>query len=650
MLARLVRNSVLLVSLCAPGLATDGGVQQAYIKASNTDPNDEFGGAIAISGDTAVVGARLEASSAHGVNGDQSSNGSPDSGAVYVFERSGSSWSQQAYIKAPNPNSGDEFGFAVALSGDTLVVGAPREGSNSPGVNGSWNNLAPNSGAAYVYVRNGSNWNLQAYLKASNTESNDQFGTSVVMSGDTVVVGTIREQGGSCGVNGDDSDNSKHWSGAAYVFVRSGTTWSQEAYLKASNCEAFDYFGWSLAIQDDTLLVGAVQESSAAAGVNGDESNNDAAHAGAAYVFTRTGTTWSQEAYLKASNPEAYDSFGNSLDVYGDRAVIGAPHEASGATGVDGDQSDNSENWAGAAYVFDRTGTSWTQQAYLKASNTGSMDSFGASVALDGDRLVAGASFEASNATGIDGDESSNGADRSGAAYAFEWSGTSWSQQAYIKASNTDPHDFFGRGVVLLGDTLLVGASEENGAATGVNGDQGNGAANAGAVYAFDLDPAEAGDPICFGDPGSGTPCPCDNDNDGSTPGSGCDNGVFASGGQLRGYFEASVSNDTLQLVATHLEPNNSGLFFQADNDLSPGTPMGDGLRCVGGGVVRIQTRMADAVGSSHTTRSISQKAGVLPGDTKYYQVWYRTNALPPCGYGVNDFNTTNGYRIVWLP
>jgi hypothetical protein len=158
----------------------------------------------------------------------------------------------------------------------------------------------------------------------------------------------------------------------------------------------------------------------------------------------------------------------------------------------------------------------------------------------------------------------------------------------------------------------------------------------------------------CFGDPGSGTPCPCSNDNDGSVPGSGCDNGVFASGAKLSGSGLASLSDDTLVLSASHLEPNNSGLYFQANNNLDPGNPWGDGLQCAGGGLRRLGVRFADATGNSDTSSwsiSISQKAGnIMVGDLMRYQCWYRTTVNPPCGSGVNEFNSTNGYEVIWLP
>jgi hypothetical protein len=161
---------------------------------------------------------------------------------------------------------------------------------------------------------------------------------------------------------------------------------------------------------------------------------------------------------------------------------------------------------------------------------------------------------------------------------------------------------------------------------------------------------SEPGTGYCFGDPGSGTACPCSNDNDGSVPGSGCGNGVFASGAHLSGSGTASFGSDTLVLTTTHLEPNNAGLYFQADNDLSPGAVWGDGLRCAGGNLKRIQVRFADGTGTSSTTIGISAKVGnIVPGSIKRYQCWYRTTNNPPCGAGVNDFNASNGYEITWM-
>jgi hypothetical protein len=159
------------------------------------------------------------------------------------------------------------------------------------------------------------------------------------------------------------------------------------------------------------------------------------------------------------------------------------------------------------------------------------------------------------------------------------------------------------------------------------------------------------GTAYCFGDSGSGTPCPCNNDNDGSVPGSGCANGVFASGARLKGVGRASVSTDTLVLITTGLEPNNSGLYFQAENDLTPGQIWGDGLRCAGGQLKRLGVRLSDPTGRSDTSGyplPISVKAGnVTAGDTKRYQCWYRNLTGSPCG---SLFNSSNGYAVIWGP
>ncbi|WP_421800248.1 T9SS type A sorting domain-containing protein [Haliscomenobacter sp.] len=479
-----------------PLLIDPSFTQQAYLKASNTNAGDEFGYSVAISGETIVVGTYQESSNATGVNGDQSNNSAAAAGAAYVFVRSGSTWSQQAYLKASNTEAGDFFGYSVAISGETIVVGAHRDDSNATGVNGDQsNNSAFNAGAAYVFVRSGSTWSQQAYLKASNTEAGDIFGYSVAISGETIVVGANGESSNATGVNGDQSNNNAIYSGAAYVFVRSGVAWSQQAYLKASNTEANDGFGYSVAIAEETIVVGANAESSNATGINGDQSNNTAANAGAAYVFVRSGSIWSQQAYLKASNTNKGDWFSRSLAISGETIVVGAWFESSNAIGVNGNQSDNTAANAGAAYVFVRSGSTWSQQAYLKASNTDAEDYFGFSVAISGETIVVGAYQEASNAIGINGDQSNNNAIYSGAAYVFVRNGGSWSQQTYLKASNTGAFDKFGTSVAISEETIVVGAVHETSNATGINGDQSNNSAiGAGATYVFAVSPCT--DPV----------------------------------------------------------------------------------------------------------------------------------------------------------
>jgi CSLREA domain-containing protein len=396
--------------------------QQAYLKASNPDFDDRFGGAVAIAGDTVVVGAQFEDSQATGVDGSQGDNSANAAGAAYVFVRTGNVWTQQAYLKASNTDAGDQFGRHVALSGDTVVVGAPLEDSNATGVNSNdqANNDAMSAGAAYVFVRNGNNWAQQAYLKASNTDAVDVFANSVATSGDTVVVGADGEDSGATGVNGNQGDNSANAAGAAYVFVRAGHTWAQQAYLKASNTERVDSFGDSVAISADTVVIGASFEDSNGVGVNGNtQGNNDAMSAGAAYVFVRSGSTWTQQAYLKASNTDAFDQFGKRVAISGDLVAIGASGEDSNATGVNGNQGDNSVSFAGATYVFVRSGDIWIQQAYLKSSGTDVDDYFGDALALSGDSVLVGAPFEDSGAVGVNGNPANNDALNSGAAYVY---------------------------------------------------------------------------------------------------------------------------------------------------------------------------------------------------------------------------------------
>ncbi|MFO0828472.1 MAG: dockerin type I domain-containing protein [Phycisphaerales bacterium] len=432
--------------------------QQAFLAASNSDQDDYFGRSVAISGDTVVVGAHGEDSAATGVNGDQWNNAAGSSGAAYVFVRSGTTWSQQAYLKASNTGALDAFGFSVAVSGDTVVVGAYGEDSAATGVNGvQASNAASSSGAAYVFVRSGTTWSQQAYLKASNTEAGDSFGDSVAISGNTVVVGSPFEDSAATGVNGNQASNAAIDSGAAYVFVRNGTTWSQQAYLKASNTNALDRFG-DVAIAGDSIVVGASLEDSAATGVNGNQASNAAIDSGAAYVFVRSGTTWSQQAYLKPSNTNANDHFATSVAASGDTIVVGAPDEDSAATGVNGNQASNSASGSGAAYVFVRSGTTWNQQAYLKASNTDAGDGFGNSVAISGEGLVVGALYEDSAASGVSGDQTNNAAPQAGAAYSFVRFATTWSQAAYLKASSTAALDELGVSVAISDDTIVAGA------------------------------------------------------------------------------------------------------------------------------------------------------------------------------------------------
>lgn len=432
-----------------------------YFKASNTGAGDSFGYAIALSGDgnTLVAGAPFEDSAATGVDGDEAddcdgaqANCAEDSGAVYVFARDvdTGAWTRQAYLKASNTGAGDQFGYALELADDgaTLVVGAPAEDSDASGVfqvlphGAEDNDAAADSGAAYVFVRDVDDvWTQQAYVKASNTETADGFGTAVALAGDgdTLTAGAPLEDGdGSI-----ETDNSADGSGAAYVYARVGTVWSQEAYVKAATAAAVsdvvaeDNFGYAVALSGDgaTLAVGAPFEDSAAQSIDGDAADdcntivliNCVEDSGAAYVYVRGGAVWTPQAYVKATNTEVSDGFGQALRLTanGDMLAVGAVQEDSQTTGVGGEQADNVGTDSGAVYLFARAGADWSDLAYVKESTSGEGDNFGYALDLssDGTTLVASAPSEDSNATGVGGEvgdeQDDDSAEDAGAVYLF---------------------------------------------------------------------------------------------------------------------------------------------------------------------------------------------------------------------------------------
>lgn len=336
--------------------------QQAYIKPSNTGQaavgdgfaeGDQFGYSIALSadGNTLAVGAIGEDSNATGINGDQTNNAANQSGATYVFTRSGGAWSQQAYIKSSMTRPNVLFGYSIGISGngDTLAV-AEYDADRG-------------QGALYVLTRSAGAWSHQARIKAQNTENGDSLGYALAISddGNTIAAGAADEDCLIPGVNASPCDKdqpSDQSSGAAYVFVRTGDTWTQQVFLKSSNPGQEDWFGVRLAISGDgnTVAVAAPNEDSASKGINGKQDDNTAAESGAVYYFIRSGATWVQQAYVKSSNTKAGDEFGSSIALSGDgrTLLVGARGEDSGAKGINGNQADSSTRDAGAAYLFVR--------------------------------------------------------------------------------------------------------------------------------------------------------------------------------------------------------------------------------------------------------------------------------------------------------
>ena len=480
-------------------ITIDPLVQQAYLKASNTRPFAGFGVAVAIDGDTVVVGDDDETSNATGVNGDQSDASVGQAGAAYVFVRNGTTWSQQAYLKPINTQGGERFGHSVAISGDSIVVGAFWEGQLKQGVNPDPTIVfpypAPRSGAAYTFVRVAGAWFTEAYIKASNTKTtigiNDNFGNSVAISGDLMAIGAPNESSNAVGIDHDQTNTQQPLAGAVYLFKRTAGVWAQAAYVKGP-IKKSQQFGWSVAAFGSTVVVGAPLENSGSSGTAGDGTDTSATNAGAAYVYSSSGGVWGLQAYLKASNTEAQDQFGWTVAASGDTVAVGAVGEDGNATGINGDQTNNSISNAGAVYVFVRTGALWAQQAYVKASDPFANGQFGAALAVDGDTLVVGAPQQFSG---------------QGEGYVFTRGGTAWSQSALLFPSNHA--SFFSLGVAVSGSTIVAtGLDRSN--ATGVNGNQSDiTAPNSGAAYVFvpPLPPdvtinLQHADPFTLGQPG----------------------------------------------------------------------------------------------------------------------------------------------------
>jgi hypothetical protein len=297
------------------------------------------------------VGATGEDSAAIGVDGDKLSNAAADSGAVYIFARTGQAWSEQTYIKAWNTGATDMFGFSVALSdnGTTLAVAAPQEDSAQAGVqNGNAyveNGNVPEAGAAYIYVYATGSWTSQAYIKPEFVGfGGDYFAHPLSLSGDGNVL--------ACGAPGEDTVAAN--SGAVWMFRRTGTTWGQEGQLKASNAGDNDQFGATVAVSTSgSVMIGAPYEDSDATGLAGNQNDDSSADSGAVYAFGHTTSGWMQTTYGKASANDAGDQFGFTVAMSQDgttRAAT-ASFEDSTARGVDGDPLDNGAPDSGCAAV-----------------------------------------------------------------------------------------------------------------------------------------------------------------------------------------------------------------------------------------------------------------------------------------------------------
>lgn len=374
--------------------------------------NDNFGQAVTILDDTAVMGAPNDDTAA-GAN----------AGSVYVFKRAGSIWSLEGKLVAGDGAPSDSFGNAVAVSVDTVIVGAEKDGQT--GISGH--------GSAYIFVRSSGAWSQQAKLVASDLAANDNFGHSVALSGNSVLIGSVS----------DDLPGANN-AGSVYAFVRVGTSWSQQSKLTASDAQANDLFGQSVALEGDTALVGANTEDPASV-----------VNAGSAYVFVRSGTTWTQSQKLTDPTPGSGDNFGWSVSLSGDSALIGCYLDD--AAVFNGDE--------GSASVFIRNEGTWTFQAKLTASDASSLDKFGHSVSLSGDVALIGAPDDVTNVPG--------------SAYLFRRISGVWSQEAKWMSSDVilEENDW-GFTVALNNGTAVIGSPK----------DDADGGINAGSVSVYVYD------------------------------------------------------------------------------------------------------------------------------------------------------------------
>jgi len=403
----LILVPLVLASRSVPAFAQAlDGVEEAALVGSTPSNGDGFGGAIDYDGGTAVVGAR----------GDEWLG--VDTGTAEVFVRSGATWSSQQQISSSDGIVGDAFGWDVALQADRIVVGARGQGPTGA-----------SPGAAYVFERTGTTWTETARLTASDGVNNDHFGQTVALDGDTIAVA---------------SPDRNTAAGSVYVYVRSGTTWSEQARIDNPDPPDTQRFGWALSLSGDTLAVGEPR-------------GGDVSREGEVRVFVRSGTVWSEEARLLSGDPTAADLFGTSVSLVGDTLAVGVPED------------DEAEVDAGAVFVFARTGTVWTSEAKLFAEDARRDDQLGASVDLQGDRVAAGAPQTSSCGGG--GQPSCP----PGLAYVFERSGTTWEQVTRLNGSFASGSDDFGRSVGIEGDVVVVGAP---------------GDLTAGVTYGFELVPA----------------------------------------------------------------------------------------------------------------------------------------------------------------
>jgi len=528
---------------------------EQQLNASDAADTDVLGWCLDLDGDLFAAGA---------IGDDPACPLDPNcnSGSVYVFRRAGGVWSEEAKLANSDGAFGDQFGHDVAVSGDRVLVGAHLK----------------EAGAAYVYRFDGASWSEEQKLLGSGIQNQFHFGHSVALDGEVALVGTMRD------------DHQGFETGSAYVFEYDGASWVERAKLVAGDAAMGDRYGRSCDLDGDVVAIGAHLHDDLVAG----------ADAGAAYVYERddAGTpndpsddTWPEAAALRASDAIPGMVFGRSVDLSGDVLLVGAEFAQNGSA-VD----------TGAAYLFFRTGSGWTEVQKLVASDGLSQDRFGISVSLDGIYALVGA-------RGVDGN--------AGAVYVFTRTASGYIETGKLQGPNTASGDQLGHetGVQVSGTTAVIGARFNAAAVPG-----------GGTVYTYSLDDC-LGTAECAGDPNSAGP--------GAV--------IEASG------IEAVTVGD-FTLTATGGIPNKVGLFFYGPN--ANDVPLGNGRLCIGGGIARLNPAgFADGAGVA--VRAIdfgvapagSGPNAITPGSTWRFQYWYRDPAA-----GGAAFNLSNATAVTFLP
>ena len=571
-----------IILLSIPSFAQAPQVENALLTASDAAIDEFFGRSVSCFGDTILCGSPADGNTTHG-------------GATYVFVRRTTGWVEQARLVPSGIGILNSWGHSVSLWNETAAIGASSS---------DW---------VHVFERSGSSWSERTLLTPDpGLLGNQGFGNAVSIHANTILVGAI----------GDDTSGND--AGAAYVFVRSGTNWIQQAKLLRPGGSANQRFGWSVSLHGDTAVIAAPF----------------AQGTGTVDVFERVGQEWIFRVSLVATDTAFADMFGAAVSTDGSSIVVGAPnHDGSGSS-------------SGAAYVFVRSSQSWVQQATLVPNNGVAMQEFGYAAAIRGDKTIIGAWHFP--------DLDSGG----GAAYVFDRVGTTWSPERELRASNTLPNDSFGESVALWADRVVIGASYNNTAAC-----------NGGAMYVFEVgsyEPCVVGD-FCFGDGGDQmgcTDCPCGNNAPAGTI-SGCahsqSNSLFGGRGArlLHGVGCAPIADFCFELQEA--KPNSFAVLVSASSmaptgtapcaSLNPGSGIAqplvlDGLRCVvssgSGSLLRHGTRAIDAsgyvgpngIGSESAWGNCSAtfpNSGFSAGTTRHFQAFYRGGASGGCGTQLNS-------------